>query len=75
MKKKIVDAQQDPGGNISAVKFEGNKNFTPVKKAIEMAEMDKIINVHAVHKKDGDKYLRSNPDNKKRNNLDDMAES
>lgn len=75
MGKKIVDAQQDQNGNISAVKFKDNKNFTSREKAIEMAEKGKIDNAHAVHKKDGNIYLRSNPDKIKKNNLDDMAES
>ena len=74
MGKKIVDAQQDQKGNIKSVKFNGNNSFTPVEKAIEMAENGKIDHTHVVHKQNGTKYLRSNPDNKTNNNLDEMAE-
>lgn len=71
--KKIVDAKADNDGNIRHVRFEGNQNFTNLEKAIEMAEDGKIENAHSVTRSDGSKYLRSNPDGKKSNNLDEMA--
>lgn len=71
--KKIVDARADAKGNIEAVRFEGNVNFTSQKKAVEMAKAGKIDNAHAVQPKTGPAHLRSNPDGKKGNNLDDMA--
>jgi len=40
-KKKIIDATKDSKGNITAVKLEGNKTFTPIKIAIKMAEQKK----------------------------------
>lgn len=73
--KKIVDARKDKGGNISHVLFEGNERNTPIQKAVEMADKGKIEGAHGVHPKKGDPYLRSNPDNKKRNNLDFMADN
>lgn len=74
MGKKIVDARQEKNGNIRAVRFEGNKEFTPIEKAIEMAENGKVDNAHVVHERDK-RYLRTNPDIEKNNNLKDMAES
>lgn len=71
--RKIADARSDKDGNISHVLFEGNKNFTPVERAIEMADQGKVENAHAVHPKAGSSYLRTNPDNKTGNNLDEMA--
>lgn len=71
--KKIVDARADAKGNIEAVRFEGNVNFTSQKRAIEMAKAGKVDNAHAVQPKGREPYLRSNPDDKKGNNLDDMA--
>jgi hypothetical protein len=73
-KKKIVDARQDKSGNISHVQFAGNQKFTPVETAIGMAEQNKIKNAHAVTRKDGSQFLRSNPNNKSRDNLDEMAQ-
>ncbi len=37
-KKKIVDAKADSDGDITHVKFDGNKRFTSVETAIPMAE-------------------------------------
>lgn len=71
--KKVVNAKQGDDGNISHVLLEGNQNFTPIDKAISMAEQGKLENVHIVNKSDGSQYLRSNPDSKIQNNLDDMA--
>lgn len=73
MKKKIVDARADEDGDITAVRFRGNTSFTPLKQAIKMADRKEIDNAHAVHPKHGNPYLRSNPDTKKANNLDELA--
>ena len=43
--RKVVDAKQDNQGNISHVKLNGNKNWTPVDKAIDMAEQGKLGSV------------------------------
>lgn len=75
-KREIVDARADEKGNITQVRFKGNQNFTSLDKAIEIADRDGIENAHAVHPKRGAKsHLRTNPDGKKSNNLDEMAES
>lgn len=74
MVKKVIDAKQDSKGNIKEVKLSGNKSFTPIDTAIKMADKGQIANAHAVHPKASIKpYLRTNPDNQKKNNLDDMA--
>jgi len=72
-KRRIVDAREDEDGNISHVLLDGNQNFTPVEKAIEMTEGGKIEGVHVVHRQDGIEFLRTNPDGDKDNNLDTMA--
>ena len=71
-KKKIVDAKADSKGNITAVKIQGNQTFTPLETAIRMTEQGKVDAV-VVHPKDGDKHLRTRPDGKTKNNLDEMA--
>ena len=73
MTRKVVDAKQDEKGNITHVKIEGNERFTPVETAIPMAERGELKNVHVVHRKGGNDYLRSNPDSRTKNNLDEMA--
>jgi hypothetical protein len=70
--KKIVEVKKDKVGNIEEVRFEGNKTFTPKEKAIDMAEKGKIAGVHAVQPNEGEKYLRSNPDGDKDNNLGEL---
>lgn len=70
--KKIVDAQNDENGNVNAVKLEGNSTFTPIDTAIKMAENGKVDAV-VVNPKSGKKHLRSKPDGKKKNNLDELA--
>jgi hypothetical protein len=73
--RKVVDARQKKDGNISHVLLDGNQNYTPIDKAVEMADQGKIENAHAVRPKGRDPYLRTNPDNQTNNNLDDMAQS
>ena len=73
MKRKVIDAREDENGNITQVKIQGNQNFTPVETAIDMAKRGELANAHAVTKRDGSEYLRTNPDGKTGNNLDEMA--
>lgn len=72
-KKRIVDARADSEGDITHVKFEGNSRFTPVEQAIPMADRGEIENAHVVRARDKKTHLRTNPDGRKANNLDDMA--
>jgi hypothetical protein len=71
--KKVIDAKADDKGKIIAVKIEGNKSFTNIETAVKMAGDGKLSNVTAVHPQNGTAYLRSKPDGKKSNNLDEMA--
>lgn len=71
--KKVVDAKGNEEGDITHVKIEGNQSWTPVQTAINMADQGRLENVHSVEKAGGVKYLRSNPDDRIKNNLDEMA--
>jgi len=71
-KRKIVDAKADSKGNITAVKIKGNQTFTPLKTAIKMTKQGEIDAV-VVTPKDAKQHLRTRPDDKTSNNLDDMA--
>lgn len=73
MGKKIIDAKNDKKGNVEAVRFSGNKSFTPVKQAIQMAKRGEIDNAIAVDPKNAKEHLRTKPDNRRGNNLDEMA--
>ena len=72
-KKRIVDARADSEGDITHVKFKGNSRFTSVEQAIPMADRGEIENTHVVRARDKKTHLRTNPDSKQSNNLDDMA--
>lgn len=71
--RDVVDARADKVGNIEAVRLEGNQRFTSLETAISMAEDGKIGNAHAVRPQNAKPHLRSNPDAKTKNNLDEMA--
>lgn len=71
--REVVDAREDDTGNIVAVKFKGNQNFTNEAKARELIERDGGKNIHVVQRKDAKPHLRTNKDSKKKNNLDEMA--
>ena len=72
-KKTIVDARADSEGDITHVKFKGNKNFTSVDRTIPIADRGEIENVHVVRRQGAKIHLRTNPDRSKGNNLDTMA--
>lgn len=73
-KKRIVDAKADKDGDITHVRFAGNKTWTTSERAIPMAERGLIENTHAVYPTDGRKvHLRTNPNHRRVDNLDDMA--
>ena len=75
MSKQVIDARADAAGNITHIKSEGNKNFTPINIAIKMAQKGAFSNIHVVTTKNGSTYLRSNPDHLTKNNLDEMAKN
>ena len=71
--RKIVGARAGEKGNITAVKFQGNKTFTSVGRAISIVEREGSPNAHVVRRSGAKPHLRTNPDNRKANNLDEMA--
>jgi hypothetical protein len=71
--RKVVDARADEKGNITQVRLSGAERFIPVEQAIGVADREGLANAHAVHPKGADPYLRTNPDGKQANNLDEMA--
>ena len=70
--KKIVDAKADSKGNITAVKIKGNQTFTPLETAIRMTKQGKIDAV-VVKPQNAKEHLRTRPDSKEDNNLDNLA--
>jgi len=71
--RKVVDARADSKGNITHVKIEGNQRFTPLDDAMRMADRGELSNAHSVHREGAKPHLRTNPDGRTSNNLDDMA--
>ena len=73
MSRKVVDARAGKDGDITHVKLDGNTNFTPVERAIPMADRGEIENVHVVRASDKKPHLRTNPNGRQADNLDNMA--
>jgi len=71
--KKIVDSKQDSKGNISSVLLKGNTSFTPIETAIRMTKQGKIDAVYVKESDHAKEHIRTRPDNKIGNNLDEMA--
>lgn len=71
--RKVVDARANSKGNITHVKISGNQNFTPLKNAMNMADRGELANAHSVRRDGAKPHLRTNPDGRKANNLDDLA--
>ena len=71
--RKVVDARADSEGDITHVRIEGNSKFTSVEKAMEMADRGELANAHTVRRRNAKPHLRTNPDGRKANNLDEMA--
>jgi hypothetical protein len=71
--KKITDAKADSEGDITHVKIQGNQRFTPMKTAIKQAKRGEIDAVPVKATKTTKEHLRSRPNSKESDNLDDMA--
>lgn len=71
-KRKIKDAKNGSKGNISAVRLDGNSTFISLETAIKMAEQGKV-DVVVVNQSNGKQHIRTRPDQKKGNNLDELA--
>ncbi|MGI8543361.1 MAG: DUF3892 domain-containing protein [Aridibacter sp.] len=72
-KRKITDAVADDKGNITKVKIQGNKTFTPVKTAIQMTKRGEIDAVAVKKTAKTKEHLRTRPNSKTSDNLDDLA--
>jgi len=59
--RKVVDARQDDNGKITSCPTDGNRNMTPIGKAINMAEQGQLVNAHAVTRQDGTQRLSAQP--------------
>lgn len=75
MTRKIVDARAGSTGDITHVRLEGNKRFTSLERAIPIVERGDVSNAHVVRRNNAKPHLRTNPDGRRANNLDDMAGS
>ena len=71
--KKIVGARENNEGDITAVKLEGNSTFTPIDRAIDMTKRGLIDAVHVNASKHAKEHIRTRPDDKTKNNLDELA--
>jgi len=71
--KEIIDARADRNGDITHVLFKGNQRFTPVERAIGMADRGEIKDTHVVRRHNTRPHLRTDADGRQRNNLDYMA--
>jgi hypothetical protein len=71
--RKVVDARADSKGNITHVKIKGNQNFTGLAAAMRMADRGELANAHSVNRAGAKPHLRTNPDSRRSNNLDEMA--
>jgi hypothetical protein len=72
--KRVVDARNASDGTVSHVKLSGNSSWTSVDTAMRMADRGDIENAHSVHRTNAKPHLRTNPDGRKGNNLDTLAE-
>lgn len=71
--RRVVDARADSKGNITHVRIEGNQRFTGLDAAMRMADRGELSNAHSVRREGAKPHLRTNPDGRTCNNLDDMA--
>ena len=71
--RRVVDARADSKGNITHVRIEGNQRFTGLETAMGMADRGELSNAHSVRPSTAKPHLRTNPDGRTANNLDDMA--
>lgn len=71
--KQVIDSKENSKGNISAVLLKDNVTFTPIDTAIGMTKRGQIDAVHVKESKNAKEHIRSRPDSKTKNNLDEMA--
>lgn len=71
--REVIDAKENSNGNITHVRITGNTNWTPINTAISMTKAGQLENVHVSTTATGKEYLRTNPDGRTTNNLNEMA--
>ncbi|MCM8711312.1 DUF3892 domain-containing protein [Clostridium sp. SYSU_GA19001] len=72
-KSKIIKVKKNPDGDITDVMLD-NGNVYSINEAIMMAKDDLIQGVNVGKSRNGREYLRSNPNDKEGDNLDNMPE-
>ncbi len=70
---KVKKVRKDHQGNISHILLSNGETLN-LNRAIKRADQEEIDGVSAVHPKTGKPYLRSDPDGKKKNNLENLPE-
>ncbi len=72
--RKITKVRQDKDGDITHVLIDGNARMTPLDQAVRIAERGGLKDVHAVSG-ENKKYLRSDPNGKESDNLDNLPKA
>ena len=70
---RVKAVRRRRNGTIARVKLTTGEELT-INQAFTRAKSGQIDNVQAVHREDGKKYIRSNPDGDTKNNLENLPE-
>ncbi|MCC3373337.1 DUF3892 domain-containing protein [Cohnella sp. REN36] len=70
-REQIVAVRKNGDGDIVELKL-SNGQVVDYKQAQQMAKDDQIENVNVFRGRDGDEHLRSDPDGREDNNLDNL---
>jgi hypothetical protein len=70
-KQQVVAVRKNGDGSIVELKLSSGQ-VVGFEEAQQMAKNDQIENIGVIRGKDGDEHLRSNPDSRTDNNLDQL---
>ncbi|TVY04413.1 DUF3892 domain-containing protein [Cohnella terricola] len=70
-KQQVVAVRKNGDGDIVELKLSSGQ-VVGYKEAQQMAKSDQIANVNVFKGRDGDEHLRSDPDGREDNNLDNL---
>ncbi|MFC3800160.1 DUF3892 domain-containing protein [Cohnella sp. GCM10012308] len=70
-REQVVAVRKNGDGDIVELKLSSGQ-VVGYKEAQQMAKNDRIENVNVFRGRDGDEHLRSNPDGREDNNLDNL---
>ncbi|CAI6054396.1 DUF3892 domain-containing protein [Cohnella sp. JJ-181] len=70
-RQQVVGVRKNGDGDIVELKLSSGQ-VVGYKEAQQMAKNDQIENVNVFRGRDGDEHLRSNPDGREDNNLDNL---